>query len=401
MATTYPFFEPVGVENTFDFTSNTDVRDVSSVLDAVYISDTPLVNRVGWGSAIKNKVHEWITDSIGYGYLVLSNAGTVASDDSGAIFGTSGVGVISTALRQIHTGTVLKYNNQSTARGYYVVEDFTYTGSVVWAGISGTSVSATITDAITMFIVGNAVKEGSTPRRDSTRPRQICSNKTQIFREDIRMTGTRQAIEMYGVPNELRKQIDLRTREYKRQVERTLILGYKEAGVVAAGAAGATETQMMGGIYDFLRGQSGSHIDTATTTLTETKINDVAQAVYDMGGEPNTLLLGPKQARVIPTLERARVRVEQDSKVAGFYVNKYMTDLGVEMSILISRWVPKKFAFVLDANKIKLMPLRGRKFNLEKLGKVGDYIEYELISEITMEFNGYSLGQHGMFDFLA
>jgi hypothetical protein len=238
------------------------------------------------------------------------------------------------------------------------------------------------------------VKEGSTPRRDATRPRQICSNLTQIFREDIRMTGTRQAIEMYGVPNELRKQISLRTMEYKRSLERTLILGYKHAG-------SAAETQMMGGIYDFLRGQSGSHIDTSTTTMTETKINDICQAVFDNGGEPNTMVLGPKQARVIPTLERARVRVEQDSKVAGFYVNKYMTDLGVELSILISRWVPKKFAFILDANKIKMMPLRGRRFNLQKLGTVGDYVEYQLISEVTMEIKGYTLGQHGMFDFLS
>jgi hypothetical protein len=293
-------------------------------------------------------------------------------------------------MRQVRTGTVLKYNNQSIDLGYYIVREYTYTGSIVWTGISGTSCSATVTDAATLFIVGNAVKEGSTPRLDATRPRQLCSNLTQIFREDIRMTGTRQAIEMYGVPNELRKQIGLRTQEYKRQVERTLILGYKHAGTTA-------ETQMMGGIYDFLRTQSGSHIDITTTTLTETKINDVAQAIFDKGGEPNTLLLGPKQARVIPTLERARVRVTQDSRVAGFYVTKYMTDLGVEMSILISRWVPKDFAFILDANKIKLMPMRGRKFNLEKLGKVGDYVEYELISEITMEIKGYTLGQHGMF----
>ena len=394
MATSFPFTIPSGVESTLDYTSSTDVRDVSDMLDAVYVSDTPLVNRIGYGSAISNKVHEWITDSIGYGYLILSNGGTVASNDSGAVFGTSNIGVVSTAMRQVRTGTVLKYNNQSTDRGWYVVEDFTYTGSIVWAGISGTSVSATVTDAATFFIVGNAVKEGSEPRRDATRPRQICSNKTQIFREDIRMTGTRQAIQMYAVPDELRKQIMLRTEEYKRQVERTAILGYKHAG-------DAAETQMMGGIYQFLDGTSGSNIDTSTTTLTETAINDVAQAVFDKGGEPNTLLLGPKQARVIPTLERARVRVTQDSRMAGFYVTKYMTDLGVEMDILISRWVPKDFTFVLDANKLKLMPLRGRKFNLQKLGLKGDYVEWQLVSEITLEFKGYSLGQHGMFTNLS
>jgi hypothetical protein len=132
MATSFPFTIPGGVESTLNYTASTDVRDVSSVLDAVYIADTPLLNRVGWGSAVKNKTHEWITDSIGYGYLILSNTGTVASDASGAVFGTSGVGVQSTAMRQVHTGTVLKYNNQSTARGYYVVEDFSLAGSIVW-----------------------------------------------------------------------------------------------------------------------------------------------------------------------------------------------------------------------------------------------------------------------------
>jgi hypothetical protein len=394
MAHSWVMTPPAGVENTFDYTASTDVRDVSSMLDAVYISDTPFVNRIGWGPAIKNKVHEWITDSIGYGYIIISHGGTVASDASAMICGTSGCGAISTAVRQIHTGTILKYNAQSTDKGWLLVEDFTYTGTITFQQLSGTSVSTAIADAATFFIVGNAVPEGSTARRDSTRPRQILSNKTQIFREDIRMTGTRQAIEMYGVPNELRKQIGLRTQEYKRQLERTAILGFKDAG-------SATENQMMGGIYDMLRTQSGSHIDYDTTTLTETKINDVAQAVYDFGGEPNTLLLGPKQARVIPTLERARVRVTQDSRVAGFYVTKYMTDLGVEMDILISRWVPKDFTFVLDANKIKLMPLRGRKFMLQKLGLVGDYVEYQLISEVTLEMYGYTLGQHGMFHNLS
>jgi hypothetical protein len=395
MAISWAITPPSGVENTFDITASTDVRDVSSMLDAVYVADTPFVNRIGWGGATHNKIHEWITDSIGYGYVILSNGATVASDASSFVIGTSGCGAQSTAVRQLHTGTVLKTMNASADKGWMVVEDLsTGAGSITFVYLSGTTVAAALTDGTTLFIVGNAVNEGSEPRDDTTRPRQILSNKTQIFRQDVRITGTRQATMMYAVSNELRHQIRLRTLEYKRELERTAILGKKEAG-------SAAETQLMGGIYDFLSGQSGSHIDQSTTTLTETKINDVAQAVYDFGGEPNTLLLGPKQARVIPTLERARVRVKQDSRMAGFYVTSYLTDLGVEMDILVSRWVPKQFAFVLDANKIKLIPLRGRKFILEKLGKKGDYVEWELISEATLEFQGYTLGQHGMFDALT
>ncbi len=386
---------PSGVENTGDYTASTDVRDVSSMLDAVYIADTPLVNKIGYGSAIKNKVHEWITDEIGGGYLVMCNAAAIASNASVMICGTMGYGAASIPLRQINTGTILKYEGASADVGWFVVTDFSYAGSITYCAMTGTTYTSDISSVATFFIVGNAVTEGSTPRRDQTRPRSILTNRTQIFRQDIRMTGTRQAIEMYGVPNELRKQIDLRTREYKRQVERSVILGYGDTGDTVA------EANTMTGIYHYLSGQSGSHIDQSTTTLTETKINDVAQAIFDKGGEPNTLLLGPKQARVIPTLERARVRVTQDSKVAGFYVTKYMTDLGIEMDILISRWVPKHYTFLLDASKLSIMPLRGRKFILQKLGLVGDYVQYQLISEITLEFRGYTLGQHGMFDSLT
>jgi hypothetical protein len=77
MAISWAITPPSGVENTFDITASTDVRDVSSMLDAVYVADTPFVNRIGWGGATHNKIHEWITDSIGYGYVILSNGEVV------------------------------------------------------------------------------------------------------------------------------------------------------------------------------------------------------------------------------------------------------------------------------------------------------------------------------------
>jgi hypothetical protein len=394
MATSWAITPPSGVESTYDYTTNTNVRDVSDVLDALYLADTPLVNRIGWGANCTNKVIEWITDDIGKGYIILSNGVDMASDASSFVCGTSGVGAVSLALRQIHTGTILKYNgNSDKSKGYLVVEDLSLGGgSVVVDFLSGTSVL--VSDAATLFIVGSPVNEGSEPRNDTTRGRAIASNKTQIFRQDVRMTGTRMATQMYAVANELQKQISLRAKEYWRELERTVILGIKDSG-------STTETQLMGGIYNFLKDESGSHIDTSTTTLTETAINDLCKAIWDNGGAPTTIVMGSKQARVIPTIDRARVRVEQDSKMAGFYVNKYLTDLGVTLDMLISRWVPDNFTFILEIDKLKLRPMAGRKYNLEKLGKKGDYVEYQLISELSLEFKGYNHGIHGMFTALT
>ena len=394
MATSWAITPPSGVENTFNITASTDIRDVSDMLDAVYLADTPLVNRLSWGSPTGNKVIEWITDNIGYGYVILSNGGTVASDASSFVVGTSGVGAQSLALKQLHTGTVLKKSNAADqTQGWAVVEAIGASGSITFDWLSGTDVSGAMTDAITLFIVGSPVNEGSTPRADTTRPRTIATNRTQIFRQDVQMTGTRMASDMYAVGNELRHQVELRIKEYRREVERSCILGYASAG-------SSTETQLMGGLYDFLRTQSGAHISSATS-LTESALNTVAAEVYEKGGTPNVLLLGSTQARNIPTWERARVRVEQDSRVAGFYVTKYLTDLGVTLDILISRWVPKEFAFVLSIEQIKLRAMQGRKLILEKLGKVGDYTQYQLISEISLEMKGYNLGQHGMFTALT
>ena len=395
MAVSWAITPPSGVENTFNITASTDVRDVSDMLDAVYLADTPFVNRLSWGSATGNKIIEWITDNIGYGYVILSNGGTVASDASSFVIGTSGCGAQSLALKQLHTGTVLKKSNASDqSQGWAVVEAIGASGSITFDWLSGTDVSGAMTDSITLFIVGSPVNEGSTPRQDTTRPRTIASNKTQIFRQDVQMTGTRMATQMHAVGNELRLQIELRVKEYRREVERTCILGKKSAGSSA-------ETQLMDGVYSFLADESGSHIDTSSSSLTESALNTVAAAVYEKGGTPNVLLIGPTQARNIPTWERARVRVEQDSRVAGFYVTKYLTDLGVTLDILISRWVPKEFAFVLTTDQIKLRPMTGRKLILEKLGKVGDYTQYQLISEISMEMKGATLGQHGMFTALT
>ncbi len=395
MAISWAMTPPSGVENTFDYTANTDVRDVSDVLDAVYVADTPFVNKIGWGDAATNKVIEWITDSIGYGYLILSNGGTVASDASDFVVGTSNVGAQSTALRQIHTGSILKYNNQSAPLGYMVVEDLSIGGgSVTFVYMSGTTVLETLTDAATLFIIGNAVPEGSTPRDDTTRPRQIQSNRTQIFRKDIRITGTRQAVEMYAVGNELRKQIELRTMEYKRELERSALLGRKETGTVS-------ETQTMGGIYDFLRQQSGDEIDTTSTSLTESVLNTIVQGVMEKGGVPDCVVVGFDRQQDISSWDVAKKRTTQDSRQAGYYTTQYLSDLGAVLDVIVSRWVPSNYAFILSTSMIKLCPLRGRKFILDKLGKVGDYIEYQLISEVSLEFKGVTLGQHGLLSALT
>lgn len=396
MATSYNLSAQTGIETTYLIGTDTNVRDVSDVLDALYLADTPFLNRLTWGSAASASSIEWVSDNIGYGYIINSGA-ALASNGSAMNVGTSGLNNTTHAMRQLHTGTVLKYNGfADKSKGYLVVNDISLGGGSIGVEfLSGTvAAGSAIASQSTFFIVGSPTMEGSLPRLDTTRPRSVASNYMQTFRQDVRISGSRAAIEMYAVANELQTQIKLRAKEYMRELERSLILAHKDVGA-------ATEIQHMGGIFDYLRGVSGSHIDTTTTSITESALLAITAELYDKGSVPNVLLMGPKQARVIPTWERARVRFEPDEHVAGFYVTKYVTDLGVTLDILISRWVPKSFAFVLDTSKIKPRAMRGRKYILEKLGKKGDFSEYQLISELSLEFKGYNMNQHGMFTALT
>lgn len=396
MATSHGTSRPSGVYDTADFTSSTDVRDVSEILDAMYLKDTPFVNRIKWGAGSKNTKHEWVTDTIGHGYVVLSNGGNVASDASDFIIGTSGVGSIAEALKQLVTDTVLKYNGDSDkSNGYLMVADPAAgagAGSCEVDFLSGTS--CLITDAATLWVLATVANEGSVPRGDTSRARALPYNYMQIFRKDVRVTGTMAAMQMHAVPDEVKYQIMSRSYEYWRELEKSAIMGKRQVG-------SATETSLFGGVLDFLIGESGSHIDTTSTALDETKMNDVIQGIFDRGGNPDLILCGAKQSRKFAGFDRNRVRVGQDIRKAGWAVTKYLSDMNIELDILVSRWVPANFLFVLSSEELALVPMNGRKYNLTKLAVVGDYEEWQLISEVTFEPRGYSLGKHGMFTALT
>jgi hypothetical protein len=93
--------------------------------------------------------------------------------------------------------------------------------------------------------------------------------------------------------------------------------------------------------------------------------------------------------------------VEQDDKIGGFHVTKYLTDIGIEVDLIPMRKFPVNALFVLDTSKIKLRAKKGRKLFVEKLGITGDRVEYQVISEFSSETRGYNLGWHGYFGALT
>ena len=74
-----------------------------------------------------------------------------------------------------------------------------------------------------------------------------------------------------------------------------------------------------------------------------------------------------------------------DSRRAGFTVEEFVSDLGINLRVVVDRWMPVDMAIVIDSSRIHIKPLQGRSFFLEKLAKTGDAEKWQVIGEYTME----------------
>ena len=74
----------------------------------------------------------------------------------------------------------------------------------------------------------------------------------------------------------------------------------------------------------------------------------------------------------------------------------YLTDTGIEIDLIPMRKFPDNMAFAVETGKIKPRAKKGRKLMLQKLGLKGDYTEWQLISEFSLEMRQYDQGHHAM-----
>jgi hypothetical protein len=375
--------------------TSTEKKDISEVLDLWAFKDTPFLNRIGWGPDSPGTSIEWVTEHLSWGYVETAQViGTACTSFDGCLYfpGATATSISAAVKHALNCGTML-YGWQSADQtdAMMVIESIGASDSmcIVWV------ITATLPASQRLYILGEIANEGSIAREDTTRPRSLLSNKFTILRKDIRITGSMEQTDMHAIPEgEMRHQLKLRLLEMQRDREMSLLFSATQART-------ATLASTMNGLLGYLRGQTGSHIDLTTTALTETNFNNLVAACWDNNGTPDVIVASYSQIRKFTGWDRARVRVEQDQKIGGFHITKYLTDIGIEVDLIPMRKFPANAMFVLDTNKIKLRAKKGRKLFVQKLGVRGDLSEYQVISEFSCEVRGYNLGWHGYFGALV
>lgn len=370
---------------TTEIGSTTNKRDVSSLLDQWAHKDTPFLSQLSWGADSGGLNIEWISEHLGFGYVKPLTDTTSASLTF--TVATSDLGTTQLAMDQIGSGAMLFFYNSTASEISLMVVTSIATNVITYSVLAGTS--ADILTSEPVYIVGNIANEGSSPNNDRSRAREAITNNMSILRQDIRITGSMQKTDMYAVSDELQHQITSRVLEMQREREMTILLSsYQARSTTVAG--------IMKGMYGFLSGQSGDHIKETSQDFTEDSVNDVNAELFDSGATPDCLVGSVSQIRKFTTWDRARVRTSPDESMGGFHVAKYLTDVGNEIKLIPMRKFPANMAFLADSSKIHPRAKTGRKLVLEKLGKSGDFDEWQLISEFSLEMRGYDKHQHGM-----
>ena len=391
------------------FTTGTETRDVSDVLDLLALTDTPFINAVGWGSSSDGHCIEWLTEDLGPGWFrTISGAvsGAGVSLLVGSVDGVTGCDL----SRMIHDGTVIYVYNSANVAGALNLHSIGIITSEPVAATSwvtcvlasflvlNTYVSnlGSMADAGTdeYYILGNVAQEGSLPKTAKPRDRVICTNGFTILRQDVAITGTMKETGMYAIGREDRHQILMRMKEMQRERERMALYSvYSAKSTTMAG--------LMNGVLGFLTTQSGDHIDITTTALTESALNTVVSKIWSNGGRNLTVFGDISQTAKFTRWDKNRIRTRINERKGGGYISSYLTESGIELDIVPMGNVPHNIMFIVDTSKIQLRAKKNRKAILEKLGKQGDSDDYQLISEFSMEMKGYNLRQHGAFNYLA
>jgi hypothetical protein len=347
--------------------------DLSNELSAILLADTMLLGRIGVRGEASQVDHYWLEESLNAVYITAAEP----LDSSETTFDVStGDGA------KVQVGTLL----MDEAIGKQEVLQVTAISSDALTVVRGFGDSAPAgeahDDATTFRIIARPKQEGDENVTDETVARSRKHNVCQIFKKEYKISNTANAINRAGVPNEVAHQLAMRMLELKRELEQSILLSVKST---SSGAGGSDSVyRSMDGIRNFVRAQS-SQLITTSEALSEGVVNKLYRLIYNQGGECDFANGAADQLTAFSEIYKDKVRLAPSDRMRGVYVTKFLTDLGVELDLLVNRWSLKGDLILGDSKRISLMPLSGRAIASKPLKESGDALIGMMVGEYTLE----------------
>jgi len=339
------------------------ITDVISLIDPY---DTPLITNLGGLDGAtgkfnfvsnKNTYAEWLEDTL----PPLSGALTASLTTTDTSIGITGASAFK-------PGDILMLESE----GVYVTAAASDAVTVTRAFIGS---AASHASTVGVSLVGEARLEGADYNSRLATDKTLAGNYTQIFSEEVKATGTMQAVSQFGIADELEYQARKVIPHIMRIIERNLFTSVKGAGT-------ATTPRTMGGLDQFITA-STSQNGVSSTAVNETAIRAATKAAYTDGGTgPWIVPVHPDNMDTISALysTTATLRVERTEEVLGMKIGSFVGPFGTA-DFVLDRWAPKGKMYFVDPAHAGFLTLRP--FQTEDLPKTSDAYARNVLTELT------------------
>lgn len=375
---------------TFDRTASTFQLDLSTELAEIIRPDnTAFLDRVGSASmTASQRIHYWAEDELNpYTAACISSDSLTSSGADTTLTVATGHGdrfAVGTLFKDKAIGKTEVMQVTAHTAGS---DDLT-----IVRGYGSTSAEAHAA-SFAIQIIAHTKQEGWKPtQEDWTKERTSAYNRVQVFGMGITLARERQLVDQTVIASEIAHQSAYRLKEMSRQLDGSLINGIRSESADSALVYGS-----MGGLIEFVSA-SGGNATTTTEDLTENVINTMVKDIWDDAGQINNgfILCGGALKRVIATFDQAYRRSDFNTRAAGFTVERFLSDLGYELEVIVDPWMPADVIVVGDLSKIKCGPLQGDAIKLEELAKTGRTMEFMVSGGYTAEIRNalYAFAYH-------
>ncbi len=358
-----------------------NAEDVSSTIKLLATDETPLLDWLGDPDTFAtNTVHEFLEEELRPNYLVNSTA--ISSDTANTGIRLADFGDLLTV------GTVidLETGNGGTTERLQVVS-VVGQNSVLVSRNFGSSGVGSLAAGGNLFVAGNYALEGADhPGRDVSRKRRRKTTYVGLFHVPIQISGTQMALNTLGnAGNEFERQKSMRIREALRDLEKEVVRGVVSGNSIGSNTAYRTFNGLKASI-----GSINSTVVYASFDANPHKyLGDVWEQAYKNGADANEdwgIIAGRSHYRSISNLNDTKVQDSNASEQFKRVIRNYEGPFG-RCTVFLSRWIHPEASLLIPRQRVKVVPLQGRAFQILNTAKTGDAENALLVGEYTTEIH--------------
>lgn len=357
------------------FTASLVQEDVSRLIATLSPKETALLNFLGDGDVFATSTkHEYVEDFMLPNYIVASTA--INSATAATAFQVNGLG------QALTVGTILENETQTEVMQ---VTSIVGANSIVVSRAYGGGAVGSLAAGGQLYVRAMAGIEGDD--HDGAHTRRLGSRKANtvgLFHMPVAASGTEMALNLYGndsYDSAVAKGVVDMLHQLEKEVVRGVLNSTNSLG-------SASQTRTMQGLRNWITTINSTVVASSFSANPHLYIGNVWEQIYSQGGSPDTetwaIVAGSSFFRDISNLNDTKV--QDSSQLEGFkrVIRTYEGPLG-RAQVILSRVLSTNELLLIPRERVKVVPLQGRSFSYEEMGKTGDNKKGLLTGEYTIE----------------